>query len=169
MQIKIKNLSEGSHYYDLVEPVESVGLEEPFFDEIKINLALQKLHNQVILETKLNLNAHFICDRCASEFDSVLKSKYQIVYLFGQNPNNENDSLNVVYLPLDAAEINLDEDIHDYALLAVPMKKLCKEDCKGLCIECGKNLNEDSCNCAKNDIDSRWLPLQELKNKIDNN
>lgn len=169
MQIKIKNLSEGSHNYNLIEPVESLGIDEPFFDTIKINLGLQKLHNQLVLDTELNLNAHFICDRCNEEFNTQLKSNYKIVYLFGQNPIHENDALNVVYLPLDASEITLDKEIRDYALLAIPMKKLCIEDCKGLCTECGKNLNVGSCDCIKHETDNRWLPLQELKNKIDSN
>ncbi|HAB54208.1 MAG: hypothetical protein A2315_08615 [Ignavibacteria bacterium RIFOXYB2_FULL_35_12] len=169
MLIKINNLKEGTHLYKLDEPIESVGLEEPFFDRVHINLSLQKLHNQIVLETELQLNAHFECDRCISDFDTNLKAKYQTVYLFGSNPDEDNESLNVTYLPADASEIVLDDDIHDYALLAVPMKKLCKDDCKGLCPECGKNLNEGSCDCKNHEVDPRWLPLQDLKNKIDTN
>jgi uncharacterized protein len=169
MLIKINNLKEGTHHYNLDEPIESVGLEEPFFDKVNVNISLQKLHNQIVLETELLLNAHFECDRCVSDFDSTLETKYQAVYLFGNNTDEDGDSLNVTYLPKDASEIVLDNDIRDYALLAVPMKKLCKEDCKGLCPECGKNLNEGICNCKNLEIDPRWLPLQDLKNKIDTN
>jgi uncharacterized protein len=169
MLIKINNLKEGTHLYNLDEPIESIGLEEPFFDKVNVNISLQKLHNQVVLDTELLLNAHFECDRCVSDFDTTLETKYQAVYLFGNNTDKDGDSLNVTYLPKDASEIALDNDIRDYALLAVPMKKLCKEDCKGLCPECGKNLNEGICNCKNNEIDPRWLPLQDLKNKIDTN
>jgi uncharacterized protein len=166
MLIKINNLTEGTHLYKLDEPIESFGLQEPFVDKVKINLSLQKLHNQIILETELQLYAHFECDRCNSDFNASLETKYQIVYLFGNDPDEINDSLNVTYLPREASEIVLDDDIHDYALLAVPMKKLCKDDCKGLCPECGKNLNEGSCDCKNHEVDPRWLPLQGLKNKI---
>lgn len=166
MLIKINNLAEGTHLYKLDEPIESVGLEEPFFNKVKINLSLQKLRNQIVLEMELQLNAHFECDRCSSDFNTTLETKYQVVYLFVNNPDENGDSLNVTYLPKEASEIVLDDDIRDYALLAVPMKKLCKDDCMGLCPECGKNLNEGSCGCKHKEADPRWLPLQDLKSKI---
>ncbi|NWF90296.1 MAG: DUF177 domain-containing protein [Ignavibacteriaceae bacterium] len=169
MVIKINNLKEGLHHYSLEEPVENVGLENPFTDSVKVELNLQKLHNQVVLETSLNLQALFECDRCNEAFLSNLQTDYKIVYLFGESPDDEDESLNVVYLPLDVSEIVLDNDIRDYAMLAIPMKKLCNDECQGLCPSCGKNLNTGSCLCSNNKIDPRWLPLNDLKNKIDNN
>lgn len=169
MLIKINNLKEGTHLYNVDESLESLGLEEPFINKVNINVSLQKLHNQIVLETELLLNAHFECDRCNSDFNTTLETKYKTIYLFGNNPDETDEPLNVTYLQVDASEIVLDDDIHDYALLAIPMKKLCKDDCKGLCPECGKNLNEGSCDCKNHIIDARWLPLQDLKNKIDNN
>lgn len=168
MLIKLNNLKEGTHLYNLDEPIESAGLEEPFFDNVNVDLTLQKLHNQVVLETKLKLKVHFECDRCNTDFNSELSSKYKMVYLFGNDYNESNESLNVSYLPIDASEIELENDIRDYAMLAIPMRKLCKEDCKGLCSECGKNLNEGNCDCKNHIADPRWLPLEELKNKLDN-
>ena len=50
-------------------------------------------------------------------------------------------------------------------VLAVPMKNLCSEDCKGLCPKCGKNLNEGLCNCNEENIDPRWETIQKLKSK----
>lgn len=169
MLIKINNLKEGTHLYKFDESVESLGLTDPFFDKVKINLNLQKLHNQIVLETELLLNVRFECDRCISNFDSTLATKYKVVYLFGNDSDEENESLDVTFLPVNVSEIILDDDIHDYAMLAIPMKKLCKNDCKGLCLECGKNLNEGSCSCKNLVSDPRWLPLQDLKNKIDTN
>ncbi len=169
MVIKINNLKEGIHHYNINEAVKNVGLEEPFIDTVNIDLSLQKLHNQIILDTKLNLKVHFECDRCSDEFISTLSTKYKIVYLLGNNPDEKEESIDVVYLPFDASEIVLDNDIRDFALLAIPMKKLCKENCKGLCPECGKNLNDGSCSCKRQDNDLRWLPLKEFKNKIDTN
>jgi uncharacterized protein len=91
-----------------------------------------------------------------------------MVYLIGMQPQ-DSQSINIAYLHADADKIILDDDVRDYALLAVPMKRLCNVYCKGLCIKCGKNLNEGDCGCDHDNIDDRWLPLLELKNKLNNN
>lgn len=169
MLIKINNLKEGTHNYSIEEPITNFGLDDPFIDKVKIGLVLQKLHNQIVLETELKIDALFTCDRCNVDFNKTLVTDYKMVYLFGRNSDENEDSISVTYLPIDASEIILDNDIRDYALLAIPMKKLCKEDCKGLCIQCGKNLNEGACSCSGQILDPRWLPLNALKNKIDTN
>ncbi len=168
MIIKISNLSDGVHNYVFEEPVEGLELGESFSGNIKVNVELSKVLNQIIVEAELTFSAKFNCDRCTAEFDSVLTNNYKMVYLFGI-PEEETGSVNITYLPFDADKIDITEDVRDYALLAVPMKKLCRDDCKGLCFKCGKDLNEGECGCEKTEIDPRWLPLKELKNKININ
>ena len=168
MIIKISNLSEGIHHLEFDENAKDIGIDEPFFGNVNVKVELSKLHNQIILQADISANASFICDRCTKDFNTVLSSNYKMVYLFGPEPEDNND-ISVTFLPMDTDKIILDEDVRDYAVLSVPMKKLCKEDCKGLCVNCGKDLNEGDCGCQKNQIDSRWLPLMELKDKINNN
>jgi uncharacterized protein len=78
---------------------------------------------------------------------------------------SENDKMDVVYLHPETDTINLTDDIRDYALLAIPMKSLCSENCKGLCPNCGANLNDGPCKCKEEKIDPRWEPLLKLKLK----
>ncbi|MHB8579595.1 MAG: YceD family protein [Ignavibacteriaceae bacterium] len=168
MIIKISNLREGVHNYIFDEPIKEIGIEDFFFGNVLAEIELNKSNNQIVLNATLKLNANFECDRCNTNCTTNITMNYQMVYLFGKEPV-ESDSINVVYLPLDADKIKLDDDIKDFALLSIPMKKLCKDDCKGLCFKCGKNLNEGNCSCDKSEIDVRWLPLVELKNKINTN
>ena len=168
MIIKIAGLGDGIHQYEFDEAVSELGLEKPFFGNFKLDAELNKTRNQVILKAGLTLNADFECDRCGSQYHSVIKTDFQMVYLFGRVPE-EGEELNVVYLPHEADKINLKNEVKDYAILAVPMKKLCSEDCKGICPTCGKDLNKGNCNCSEKEDDTRWLPLQELKNKLNNN
>ena len=58
--------------------------------------------------------------------------------------------------------MDLDELIRTDILLELPTKFLCKEDCKGLCPTCGKNLNEGACNCQTHQIDPRLEVLKQL-------
>ncbi|MDR3626049.1 MAG: DUF177 domain-containing protein [Ignavibacteriaceae bacterium] len=168
MKIKIFNLSDGVHNFNFDEAVKNIELNEPFFGNILVEAELSKAHGQLVLSAKLTAKANFDCDRCNTNFDSTITNTYKMVYLSGMEPE-ESDSINVTYLPPDADKIVLDDDVRDFALLALPMKRLCNEDCKGLCPRCGKNLNEGDCGCNHETMDDRWLPLMELKNKINNN
>ena len=168
MKIKISSLSDGVHDFSFIEPVENIGLKEPFFGNVTADIELNKIHSQIVLNVKLNLSANFDCDRCNSNYNSEIKCSYKMVYLLGTEPE-ESGAINVTYLPADADKIVIDSDVRDYAFLAVPMKKLCKDDCKGLCIKCGKDLNSGDCGCKREETDERWLPLLELRNKINNN
>lgn len=69
-------------------------------------------------------------------------------------------------------EYGIDEDgildlaplVRELSLLAVPIQAVCKADCRGLCDQCGQNLNEGTCDCKKDDIDPRMAALKELLN-----
>ena len=58
--------------------------------------------------------------------------------------------------------LDLGEPVRQYVALSAPMKLLCRRDCKGICLSCGANLNETSCQCDDAKRDSRWGPLLEL-------
>lgn len=164
LSIKISNLKDGVHNFRFDEPVEKFELEELFFGKMLIEAELQKSHSQLVLNVEIAVNAAFECDRCTREYSSLLKTKYQMVYLFGEE--TETDSINITYLHHEDDEIHLNNDIRDFTMLAVPMKRLCKEHCKGLCHKCGQDLNDGTCNCPQEDIDPRWQPLLDLKKKL---
>jgi uncharacterized protein len=167
MIIKISNLSEGFHNFDFDNDIHDIGLADPFFGNFNAKIKLGKSHNQIILNVHLVLNANFDCDRCGINYNKILETDFQLVYLFEKAAAGA-DSLNIIYLHPDADKINISSDLRDYAMLAIPMKNLCIEDCQGLCYKCGKNLNEGSCNCEKTESYSR-KSLLELKKRLSNN
>ena len=69
--------------------------------------------------------------------------------------------------PLSAANelIDLTADIREAILLALPMNFLCSKACRGLCVQCGANLNKASCACAKHRQTIPWGMLDQLKLK----
>ncbi len=168
MKIKIANLSDGVHYFTFNEEINVVGLDEPFYNKFTAEIELSKTHSQIVLDAQIKLNAKFDCDRCSSNYAAVLNTSYKMVYLFSSEPE-DSEAIDIKYLPFEAVSIDIADDVRDYALLAVPMKKICKEDCKGLCFKCGKDLNEGECGCSAEKIDERWLPLLELKSKLNIN
>jgi uncharacterized protein len=68
----------------------------------------------------------------------------------------------VQFISPNTHEIDLSFGVRESLLLALPMKVLCSEDCKGLCPHCGANLNEESCDCVAETIDPRWAELRKL-------
>lgn len=168
MIIKISNLEDGSHEFTYNEPVKKIGLGEPFCGNFLLNLELQKSSSQIVLNSELCLKAKFECDRCDEEFETEINTDFQIIYLFGTEPE-DTESININYLDYDAEKIDIRQELLDYAMISVPMRKLCSEDCKGLCYKCGTNLNLNSCECKNDEVDPRWLPLMDLKNKLNNN
>lgn len=168
MIIKISTLNDGFNHLEFEEPLKVFGLDKPFTGNVKIKLTIEKSHNRLILNSKMNSLGQLVCDRCTVDFSYLIETEYDMVYLFGIEPV-DNGSIDVTYLPVDTERINIASDVKDYFLLAIPMKKLCKEDCKGICSGCGEDLNLSTCKCNKKEIDDRWLPLMELKKKINNN
>jgi uncharacterized protein len=164
IKIKVSNLANGRYDYEFEGKASDLEIYEPYIGNYKSNVALTKFDNQIILDSETGITASLVCDRCAKEFHSVIKSNYRMIYLFRANYDGS-EKEDIVYLQPDNDKIDLDKDIRDYAILGVPMKKLCSDDCKGLCPKCGKNLNEGSCNCSEEIIDPRWEPLEKLKSK----
>jgi uncharacterized protein len=62
----------------------------------------------------------------------------------------------------DGEAIDVDEIVKEQILLAVPTRMLCREDCKGICPECGADKNTGECNCVTDEIDPRWAALKDL-------
>ncbi|HUO56829.1 MAG TPA: DUF177 domain-containing protein [bacterium] len=108
------------------------------------------------------------CDRCAKEFPSPYKSFFEIHYRAQceQEEDREEDvfpegEMEIVYFDGDLLDIA--EQIRQTVLLSVPMRALCREDCRGLCSGCGRDLNVEDCRCAEPPPDTRWDVLKKLK------
>jgi uncharacterized protein len=165
MRIKISSLENDSYNYDFEADIEKIDLTEPLFGKYNTNVVLNKFDDQIILEASTTAGANFICDRCGTAFKQTVKSKYKMIYLLRSIEGAE-EEINITYLSPDTHIIDISKDVRDYMILSTPMKRLCKEDCKGLCAKCGVDLNEKECDCNDDEIDERWKVLKELKNKL---
>lgn len=94
------------------------------------------------------------CSRCLEPFDFPLNIEFD--EFFSKLESDEE-----VY-PFEEEIIDLKDMIVDNLILSVPLRFICSEECKGLCPECGINLNRHQCNCNKNNIDPRLAVLKDL-------
>ena len=102
-----------------------------------------------------------VCDRCAADFTKDLEFPIDVV-LVTELSNEENEDEWVFPLAGDSAD--LDDIVRTVFVLNMDSKLLCKDDCKGLCCRCGKNLNEGPCSCQK-ELDPRFAALRQLLDK----
>ena len=110
----------------------------------------------VTVSAKISFSLETVCDRCAEDIklDFNIPMEHELVSTLN---NEETDEYILVEdMKLDIEQLTL-EDI----FLALPVKFLCKDDCKGICCKCGANLNEGLCECKK-DIDPRLEALLGL-------
>jgi uncharacterized protein len=110
------------------------------------------------LEGTLTAEMICVCDRCGEEFESLKQMQLDAI-IVEENPEDD-PSLYV----LQGNEIDLDEILSTCFILDMETKFLCREDCKGLCPSCGKNLNLGPCGCRKA-TDPRFAVLEQLLDK----
>ena len=107
------------------------------------------------------------CSRCLEPFRLPVNATFDLRYhpfaeMSGEEEREvEEDDLETSYYQDD--QIDLNELLREQFYLALPMKPLCREDCKGLCAECGTNLNTGTCDCNVGWQDPRLAPLRQLK------
>ncbi len=129
-----------------------------------------KVIQDIRLKGKLDTNLEVACARCLEPVQYKLTRDFDLLYRpLGSDAGR--DELSVT----DAeAEIGyyqgdgllLEDMLREQVLLALPLKMICREDCKGLCPHCGKNLNESACSCDTTVQDPRWSSLKEIRDKL---
>ena len=165
MIIKYTNFSDGIHEFQLSDSAKNLGLEEKFLGSVVVNCKMDKSPHQIVLGCDLEITAKLACDRCGKEIEKNFTNHFQISYLFSRN-SEKNDDFNLKFLSPEQDKINITEDVFEYSELALPMKILCNDECKGICPTCGKNLNEEVCNCEPELEKDIWEPLKKLKGKL---
>jgi uncharacterized protein len=162
VKINISNLSQGTHEYKLSKSAAELELHEHFNGDVTSQVTLEKSARQILLRVGLRSSASFQCDRCLEDFTKEISPSFQIVYVWDGEERSAEREEDIRILRADTNIIDISDAVRDTLLVAIPLKLLCKEDCAGLCPKCGKNLNHaagGSCDCAPDEIDSRWNKL----------
>jgi len=102
-----------------------------FLSPIKVKANILKSYNAISVSLDIKALVNTVCSRCLKDLDLNFVREIKLNYAV--------DKLNPI--------IELDSDIREEIILDSPVKPLCKIDCKGLCLKCGKDLNQDVCSC----------------------
>lgn len=163
MKIHVGTLSEGVHEYRFEADGEGIDLGPGITGSVEVNARLEKTGTQIYLGVEARATGNFMCDRCLAEFQHELTPRYRMTYVFDAGSADQFDPAEVQVISPSLTVIDITEDVRQAILLAVPLKLLCRDECRGLCPMCGANWNTVSCECTDQPADSRWDALKNLR------
>ena len=148
--------------YVVEEEVDIAGKSRMVHGEVK----LTRSDRSILVKGRLHLEIELTCSRCLSVFGYPLSfdiveeflPKIDISTGHALPPPEDDEAFTIT----DRNILDLIEAVRQYALMAIPMKPLCRPNCTGLCPVCGCNLNRGACSCPPEPIDPRWAKLREL-------
>lgn len=118
-----------------------------FKEPVHVSFFISLTGKTLLINGKLRTKADLVCSRCLKEFE--------------QNLRNDDFTLDVDVSGQD--EVDITDNIREEIVVLLPIKPLCKKDCKGLCPRCGQDLNKKQCSCKPAKEDIRWKGLGKLK------
>ena len=127
---------EGMELVEQIDPGKfSLDLETQgvsFTGSIDVRARIVKISGEVFVDVTLQAPCEYTCARCLTKLQDFFKKEF-----------------NVSYEAKPGDMLKVGEDIRQEMILGYPMKVLCRPDCKGLCLNCGQNLNISKCDCNK--------------------
>lgn len=132
--------------------------DKPFISPVHIKGEVANRAGIVVLSYTVDFTMNLHCDRCLDSFQQIFHNSFEQILVTELNTDNDE------YIVIEDYRLDLDELCLSDILLSLPTKLLCSDECKGLCSQCGVNLNHTSCLCKKTNIDPRLAVLSQLLN-----
>ena len=126
--------------------------------------------DDIRLVGKLDGRIEVSCARCLEPVEIPISRSFDLLYRpLDLERGSEEVAINEAETEIgfySGEGMELEDSLREQVLLAVPIKTLCRYDCKGLCSKCGANRNEQLCGCDQGKPDPRWAALGDLKSKL---
>ena len=123
------------------------------------------------LRGRLKASLELQCARCLEPVPQEVTREFDLLYRpLGVDAGRDELSVTDAEAEIGYYQgegILLEDVLREQVLLALPLKVTCREDCKGLCPHCGKNLNQEQCSCEVPVEDPRWAALKEVRSRLD--
>ena len=154
MLIEIPKLSPDGEQIAGEEPAALLGLGPQDTIEaegpVRCDFFVQLVGRELVVQGQVTVELAVTCRRCAEIYSTRLTIS---------------DFLRTSEIQAGQEAVDLTDDIREEVLLNLPHYPVCRSDCKGLCPQCGHNLNNGPCNCTETQGDLRWSGLNDLKLK----
>ena len=137
------------------------GVTNPVSEPVLAQGTVRNTAGVLLMKGSISTTIHGVCDRCAADFQRKIQFPIDVV-LVTELSSEENEDEWV--FPLEGDSADLDDIVRTVFVLNLDSKLLCRDDCKGICHRCGKNLNDGPCQCEK-ELDPRFAALKQLLQK----
>jgi uncharacterized protein len=140
-----------------------------FSDPVQVRVNLSRSGRVILVKSRVEARVKCICARCLDPFALTLTSEIQASLKPKPDPHlatPEGVELSREDVETDfyeGEEVDLSPLVQDQVLLTLPPKVICREDCRGLCQRCGKNLNRETCQCSVAEVDPRLAALKNFR------
>lgn len=134
---------------------------------VRVSLVAVEENEALRLTGHLDTSLSLICDRCLGDMTLAIDGNLDMMWVGEPSADGQEGDGLPVAIQADSGAMDLSGRLRESIYLEIPVKLLCQKDCKGLCPTCGANFNNESCNCGQAQIDSRWAPLLEVKEKLE--
>jgi len=129
-----------------------------------------QLINDIRVVGDLSTRVEIACARCLEPIVRDIGRRFDLLYRpRGSDAGKEEISVTAAEAEIGYYEgegLILEDVLREQLLLALPLRAICREGCKGLCPQCGQNLNQAQCNCAEPLEDPRWAALKDIREKL---
>ncbi len=137
-------------------------------DDFRASIRFSHLDGRIMISGSISVTFVLGCDRCLAEFEFPEKIDFQLAV----EPEKEDQALALADHEIDRNEmdvifltepvIDVDDILYQQVVLAVPQKSLCRSNCRGVCGNCGADLNREECRCRMDDGGSPFSVLEQL-------
>ncbi|MDI9571335.1 MAG: DUF177 domain-containing protein [Pseudomonadota bacterium] len=135
-------------------------------EEVIISCNIKKVDKTIFLRGAVETTVHTACSRCLETASLPVNATFRYTLVPTAMEGREEIELtaeDLEYGFYEGETVDCDPLIYEQIVLQIPMKALCREDCRGLCPRCGANLNLSPCSCPDREVDARLAVLKQLK------
>ena len=144
-----------------------------FLGPLNIRLKAFRIRDFFEVQGTFSTRISLTCSRCLKHYETPLVSDFELTYTkeipgLSDVFTEEEIELKVEEIGLmyfEGEEINLEQGIQEQVVMAFPLQPLCAENCKGLCSQCGLDLNMGDCECKREPVSNQFAVLKKLKLK----
>jgi uncharacterized protein len=173
VRIEVETLTEAGKPFEHTYRADEIALDDEqasLASTVEIEGLAHRKGEEVRINGKIKGEAEVLCDRCLAATRLPFEVEFDASFIprplaAARGENVELLTEDLMLASYEDGAVDVDELVREQILLALPTRRLCREECKGLCPTCGADLNAAECSCEQGETDPRWSALAGWKDK----